>query len=96
MDGVPMPLEQADATFISARRTSRPLGPEGSFPMMLKQAVRLQMLKDRAVNRKDEGASAVEYGLLVALIAAVIIVAVILLGGNLSSIFNRTASSIGS
>ncbi len=63
--------------------------------MMLKQAVRLQMLKDRAVNRKDEGASAVEYGLLVALIAAVIIVAVILLGGNLSAIFNRTASSIG-
>jgi pilus assembly protein Flp/PilA len=95
MDRVPMPLEHPDATFISARRTSLPLGPKGSIPMMLKQAVRLQMLKDRAVNRKDEGASAVEYGLLVALIAAVIIVAVILLGGNLSAIFNRTASSIG-
>jgi pilus assembly protein Flp/PilA len=79
-----------DATFISARRTSRPIGPEGSFPMMLKQAVRLQMLK----NRKDEGASAVEYGLLVALIAVVIIVAVAFLGDTLSNIFNDTASEI--
>jgi pilus assembly protein Flp/PilA len=60
--------------------------------MMLKQAVRLQMFKDA---RKDQGASAVEYGLLVALIAVVIIAAVILLGGNLSSIFNTTAESIG-
>lgn len=60
--------------------------------MMLKQAVRFQMFKDA---RKDQGASAVEYGLLVALIAVVIIAAVILLGGNLSSIFNKTATSIG-
>lgn len=58
--------------------------------MMLKQAVRLQMLK----NRKDEGASAVEYGLLVALIAVVIIVAVAFLGDTLSNIFNDTASEI--
>ncbi len=43
----------------------------------------------------DSGASAVEYGLLVALIAAVIIVAVSLLGTNLSSKFNRVAGSIG-
>ena len=40
------------------------------------------------------GATAVEYGLIVALIAVVIIVAVTLLGGNLRTIFNRTASSI--
>lgn len=90
MDRVPMPLEHPDATFISARRTSLPLGPKGSVPMMLKQAVRLQMLK----NRKDEGASAVEYGLLVALIAVVIIVAVAFLGDTLSNIFNDTASEI--
>jgi pilus assembly protein Flp/PilA len=38
----------------------------------------------------------VEYGLLVALIAIIIIVAVSLLGSNLSAIFNKTASSIGS
>ena len=36
----------------------------------------------------EKGATAVEYGLMVALIAIVIIVAVILLGTNLSSLFS--------
>jgi pilus assembly protein Flp/PilA len=45
--------------------------------------------------KEETGASAVEYGLLVALIAAVIIVAVGLLGTNLSTKFNRVATSIG-
>jgi len=46
---------------------------------------------------KDEsGASAVEYGLLVALIAVVIIGAVTLLGQNISSQFNSAATTIGS
>ena len=49
-----------------------------------------------AMAKTERGASAVEYGLLVALIAIIIIVAVTLLGGNLSSIFNKTANSIGS
>jgi pilus assembly protein Flp/PilA len=49
----------------------------------------------QAMIRTERGASAVEYGLLVALIAVIIIVAVTLLGGNLSSIFNNTAESIG-
>ena len=44
--------------------------------------------------RSERGASAVEYGLLVALIAIIIIAAVSLLGGNLSSIFDKTANSI--
>jgi pilus assembly protein Flp/PilA len=42
----------------------------------------------------ERGATAVEYGLMVALIAVVIIVAVKLLGTNLSSMFNRTATSV--
>lgn len=46
--------------------------------------------------KDEEGASAVEYGLLVALIAVVIIGALTLLGGNLSSRFNQVATSIGS
>ena len=46
--------------------------------------------------RDEEGATAVEYGLMVALIAIVIIVAVGLLGTNLSSKFNQVAVSIGS
>jgi len=45
---------------------------------------------------KDEsGAAAVEYGLLVALIAVVIIGAVTLLGTNISTKFNTVSTSIG-
>ena len=44
---------------------------------------------------KDEcGASAVEYGLLVALIAAVIVGAVTLLGGNLKATFEYVAGIV--
>jgi pilus assembly protein Flp/PilA len=55
---------------------------------MTRLAARLQTL------RSDKGATAVEYGLMVALIAVVIIVAVALLGTNLSAIFNRVANSV--
>jgi len=44
--------------------------------------------------RTDEGATAVEYGLMVALIAVVIIAAVTLLGNNLSNLFNTVAGAI--
>jgi pilus assembly protein Flp/PilA len=44
--------------------------------------------------RSEQGATAVEYGLMVALIAIVIIVAVALLGNNLSSLFNTVAQSV--
>ncbi len=44
--------------------------------------------------RNEEGATAVEYGLMVALIAVVIIGAVTLLGGNLTNLFNTIAGSI--
>ena len=42
----------------------------------------------------ERGATAVEYGLMVALIAIIIIVAVALLGTNLSGIFDKTAGSV--
>jgi pilus assembly protein Flp/PilA len=42
----------------------------------------------------EGGASAVEYGLLVALIAAVIVGAVTLLGGNLKATFNYIAGIV--
>jgi pilus assembly protein Flp/PilA len=48
----------------------------------------LKFLKD------DRGASAVEYGLLVALVAAVIVGAVTLLGGNLSQTFTYVAGVV--
>jgi pilus assembly protein Flp/PilA len=43
---------------------------------------------------RDEGATAVEYGLMVALIAVVIIVAVTALGSKLSGLFTSVTSSI--
>jgi len=47
------------------------------------------------LNLKDErGATAVEYGIMVALIAAVIIIAVIFLGRQTSRTFSCTASTI--
>ena len=46
------------------------------------------------VLRDERGATAVEYGLMVALIAVVVIVAVTLLGTNLSSLFNTVATKV--
>jgi pilus assembly protein Flp/PilA len=48
----------------------------------------------RRLWRDEEGATAVEYGLMVALIAAVIIVAVTLLGTNLTTVFNNAATAL--
>jgi pilus assembly protein Flp/PilA len=42
----------------------------------------------------DEGATAVEYGLMVALIAVAIIVAVDAVGGNLTNMFNAVAGNL--
>ena len=61
---------------------------------MLKYLVCAQNLLARPLWRDDRGASAVEYGLMVALIAAVIVTAVTLIGTNLTSIFNRVANAI--
>jgi pilus assembly protein Flp/PilA len=44
--------------------------------------------------RDEQGATMVEYGLLVALIALVAIVGVTLLGTNLNSLFNTVAGSV--
>ncbi|MGO4583501.1 Flp family type IVb pilin [Arthrobacter sp. 2RAF6] len=46
------------------------------------------------IRRDEKGATAVEYGIMVALIAVVIIVAVTLLGGTLKETFNSTACSV--
>jgi pilus assembly protein Flp/PilA len=46
---------------------------------------------------KDEsGQGMVEYGLILALIAIVVIVAVGLIGTNLNTLFNSTATTLGS
>ncbi|WP_404850685.1 Flp family type IVb pilin [Dietzia kunjamensis] len=51
-------------------------------------------LDDRFENRKDRGATAVEYGLMVGLIAIAIILGVTLLGGNLQTLFNDVAGRV--
>jgi pilus assembly protein Flp/PilA len=51
-------------------------------------------IRFRALAKSERGASAVEYGLLVALIAVIIIGAVTLLGTNLRDVFDKSATSI--
>lgn len=46
------------------------------------------------LHHDEEGATMVEYGLIVALIAVVCIVAVTLLGGNLKGQFNNVAGQV--
>jgi pilus assembly protein Flp/PilA len=48
----------------------------------------------RFEDRKDRGATAVEYGLLVGLIAVVIIVAVTALGGQLNTLFEKVTTAL--
>lgn len=47
------------------------------------------------VRRDEKGATAVEYGIMVALIAVVIIIAVTTLGGNLTATFDKVACEVG-
>ena len=61
---------------------------------MLKSYFILQSHVTNLLNRDDRGATAVEYGLMVALIAVVIIGAVTLLGQNLLNIFNTVAAAV--
>ena len=46
------------------------------------------------ITRDEEGATMVEYGLLVALIALVALAAITILGSNLSGLFNNVAGSV--
>ncbi len=62
---------------------------------MLKMLIALHCLvADRVDASKDRGATAVEYGLMVALIAVAIIAAVTTLGGSLSAMFTAIAGKL--
>jgi pilus assembly protein Flp/PilA len=54
------------------------------------------MLNARTAKMSERGASAVEYGLLIAGIAALIVVVVFAFGGKLSTIFTNTCKSVAS
>jgi pilus assembly protein Flp/PilA len=60
---------------------------------MLQIIVALQALRGRLTN-EDEGATAVEYGLMVALIAVAIILAVTAVGDNLVLLFEEVADNL--
>jgi pilus assembly protein Flp/PilA len=52
------------------------------------------MMNARLAKLDERGASAVEYGLLIAGIAAVIVAIVFLLGGVIKNVFTNTCSSV--
>jgi pilus assembly protein Flp/PilA len=52
------------------------------------------MLDARATKMDERGASAVEYGLLIAGIAALIVIVVFAFGGSLAGIFTDTCSKV--
>lgn len=63
---------------------------------MIHAIVALQMLAQSSGERlrREDGATAVEYGLMVALIAVAIIVTVTALGGQLNTLFTRITTAI--
>ena len=54
----------------------------------------LQLLQRLTARKDEKGASAVEYGLLVAAIAALIVIIVFSLGGVVKEVFNKTCTSV--
>ncbi|MCW2868617.1 MAG: Flp family type IVb pilin [Marmoricola sp.] len=54
----------------------------------------LEFFRTATARRNDDGASAVEYGLLVAGIAAVIVLIVFALGGVVTSAFQTTCNKV--
>jgi pilus assembly protein Flp/PilA len=56
----------------------------------------LQYFNNVLARRDEDGASAVEYGLLVAGIAALIVAVVFLFGGMISNVFSGTCDNIKS
>lgn len=56
----------------------------------------LRIMLAARIDRDDRGASAVEYGLLIAGIAALIVVIVFAFGDNIQDIFDSTCKSVAS
>lgn len=65
---------------------------------MLRQIVKFQIAAQqrvaRAMDRRERGATAVEYGLMVALIAAVIIAVVVTLGKQINGAFTSVSDKL--
>jgi pilus assembly protein Flp/PilA len=61
---------------------------------MVELFVSLRRFLSQPMSGGDRGATAVEYGLMVALIAAVIVGVVTALGGNLSTLFTTVSNAL--
>ena len=61
---------------------------------MLVRIARMQTACFHALRRGDRGATAVEYGLMVALIAAIIVGVVAALGGNINDAFTTVNTAV--
>jgi pilus assembly protein Flp/PilA len=61
---------------------------------MLKYFLSVQTYLTGLLHRDDRGATAVEYGLLVALIAAIIVPTVVILGGQINAAFGAVVAAI--
>ncbi len=61
---------------------------------MLKLYVSVQNFLSLQLRRDERGATAVEYGLMVGLIAAVIVGVVTTLGGKLSTLFSTVSNAL--
>ena len=77
------------------QRFHTPLRSALSYSVGLSMTLLVVAQERLQTQRKDRGATAVEYGLLVGLIAIVIIVAVSALGGRLQEIFATLAKRLG-
>jgi pilus assembly protein Flp/PilA len=77
----------------SVIRCRAPTNPHPERKAHMKMLIALQSLRS-TLHAKEDGATAVEYGLMVSLIAIVIIVAVALVGTNLSSVFNTVQGAV--
>src|SRR3954452_15174895 len=80
------------------RRVSRPAWPatpQGArmFKAYATLVTLVAFAKDR-LQREEKGATAVEYGLMVGLIAVVIIAAVVLLGNRLNGLFTAIGNAL--
>jgi pilus assembly protein Flp/PilA len=75
---------------------SEPVQDQLPSPQLAQESQMLSLYTKAAVRlrREEKGATAVEYGIMVALIAVVIIVAVTLLGSTLTDLFTNTAGKI--
>ena len=60
----------------------------------MEQLTRLYVQAQNAMIQDEDGATAVEYGLIIALIAAVIVVVVTALGGKISDAFQKVVDAI--